>query len=73
MKIQVSYTIELDDDETAESLTKRCRDMDCPCEEILFTQGKCPLGCLEVTGLCRLTSSAEWECCLQDRKHTAFF
>lgn len=71
MRAYFSYTLELDEGETAESLAERCKVMDCPCEDMLNTYGRCPLGSLEVTGLCRLTSVGEWEATLQQELHEA--
>lgn len=69
MRFYFSYEIELDEGETAESLAASCQSMDCPCAELLYVNGQCPLGALEVTGLCRLHVVEDWEHALRKERH----
>jgi len=69
MRFYFSYEIELDEGETAESLTEQCQNMACPCTDLLYIQGRCPLGMLEVNGLCRLHTVESWENVLRQEHH----
>lgn len=69
MRFYFSYEIELDEGETAASLAEQCQDMACPCTDLLYVNGQCPLGSLEVTGLCRLHTEADWERALREERH----
>lgn len=72
MKIQVSYTVELESGETPETLAKRCQELDCPCKDVIGTMKQCLLGSDKVTGLCRLTTASEWMCCLSQCQHNSY-
>ena len=69
MRFYFSYEIELDEGETAESLAESCQALECPCAELLSVNGQCPLGALEVTGLCRLHTVEDWERTLRKERH----
>lgn len=71
MRFYFSYTIELDEGETAETLAKRCKAMDCPCVDLLDMGERCPLGSYEVTGLCRLENAGAWRNVLRQERHEA--
>ena len=71
MRAYFSYTLELDEGETPETLARQCRALECPCVDLMAVNGSCPLGSTEVNGLCRLESPGTWRAALQQKYHEA--
>lgn len=71
MRFYFSYTIELDEGETAETLAQQCQDMDCPCVDLLDMGERCPLGSIAVSGFCRLENAESWRRVLRQERHEA--